>query len=80
MEAVESRVFFERFLVCAAICMVLKKTLDTSRQVDVVVVGSKGILVMLLQWLWVLTNHLSVCCITHRFLRKSQALFDIWQQ
>ena len=46
---------------------VLKKRLDGSREVDVIIVGFKGILVMLLQWLWALTNYLSMCCITHGF-------------
>ena len=46
---------------------VLKKTLDASRQVDVIIVGFKGILVMLLQWLWVLANYLGMCCITYGF-------------
>ena len=50
---------------------VLKKTLDASRQVDVIIVGFNGIFAMPLQ----LTNYLSICCNTYGFFfRESQAL------
>ena len=49
MEAVESRVFFFSVSSVLPFVWVLKKTLDVSRQVDAIVVGFKGIFVMLLQ-------------------------------
>ena len=42
-------VFFECFLVCAAICMGFEEKINASSQVDVTIVGSKGIFVILLQ-------------------------------
>ena len=73
MEAVESRVFFLSVaLSVLPFVWVLKKTLDASRQVDVIIVGFKRIFVMLLQLLWVLTTCLSICCNTHGFKRNSK--------
>ena len=74
----ESRGFFERFLVCAAICMGFEDKINASSQVDVIIVGFKGIFVILLQSSWVLTSYLSICCNTDGFFKKSQTLFDIW--
>ena len=47
--AVESRGFFECFLVRAAVCMGFEDKIDASSQVDVTIVGFKGIFVILLQ-------------------------------
>ena len=49
MEAVESRGFLNVSLSVLPFVWVLKKTLDASTQVDVIIVGFKGIFVMLLQ-------------------------------
>ena len=49
MEAFESRVFLSVSLHVLPFLWVLKKILDASRQVDVIIVGFKGIVVILLQ-------------------------------
>ena len=45
----ESRGFFKCFLVRAAICMGFEEEIDASSQVDVTIVGFKGIFVIVLQ-------------------------------
>ena len=49
--------------------MGFEEKIDASSQVDVTIVGFKGTFGSV-QWSWVLTSYLSICCNTDVFLRN----------